>query len=50
VATAPSVHRQRFKLSSTDSSDHRTYTEGAKLYATVCSWGEEAFLGVFIAH
>lgn len=50
VTTAPSVQRQRFKPWDTDNSDHKAYTAGAKLHATACSWGEEAFLGVFVAH
>lgn len=50
MTTAPSVQRQRFKPLNTESSDHRTDTEGAKLYATARSWGEEAFLGAFIGH
>lgn len=50
MTTAPSVQRQRFKPLNTESSDHRTDTEGAKLYATTRSWGEEAFLGAFIGH
>lgn len=49
VTTAPSVQRQRFKPSHTDSGNHRIYAEGAKLYATARSGGEEDFLGVFIA-